>query len=77
MPRKLRSQFPGTPFPERERPTWRLDPFPYLPHLIQQFQLGVGDDQVGTSSSPTGRFPGLTFLMRFHTLLMYANETRN
>jgi len=49
----------------------------YLPHLIQQFEFGVGDDQVGTPSSPTGRFPGLTSLIHVHKLLTYANETRN
>ena len=39
-----------------------------LAHLIQQFQLRVGDNQVGNPLSPTGRFPGLTFLMRLHIL---------
>jgi hypothetical protein len=52
----------------------------HLPHLNQHLRLGVGDDQFGTYRATlflTVRSPGLTYLMRLHRLLKYANEARD
>ena len=48
----------------------------HFPHLIQQFQFGVGDDEIrahAVSTLPTVCSPGLTALIGLHKLLKYAN----